>query len=73
MIIRQYVRPMEFRAYGSPKVIRRAAEVCPSCGAEENFRVLSTQRRNGQIFRYSVCRLCGAKVLRVVSVRPKGA
>lgn len=50
------------------KIIRHAAEVCPWCGAVEPFVVVSTQKRDGKIYRYSKCRACGRSVTRVYSL-----
>ena len=53
---------------GAPRIVRRKAEICPHCGAVEHFKVLSTQRRDGAIIRYSVCLSCGGKVTRIFTI-----
>ena len=42
---------------------------CPECGAVGELRVTSSQRRSGTLYRYSVCRRCGARVTVVVDGR----
>lgn len=71
MRFRKIKRPVIHREM--PPVLRRVADVCPFCGAVEAFRTVSTQRRNGKIYRYSVCARCQKRVTREISVPVKGA
>lgn len=56
-----------------PPVIRRMAEVCPFCGAVEQFRANHTETVNGQIRRYSTCAKCHQRVVRLLTIPKKAA
>lgn len=61
-------KPVKRPSVTRPPVIRRAAEVCPFCGAVEQFRSYHTETTDGQIRRYSTCAKCKKRVVRVLIV-----